>query len=320
MGWITKFGTQWGDVPQTSGAVYWVAPVSPYTVEGRAYSSSDNNDGLSPERALATIGQAITNATANANDVIMLLPSATAHTSAATVTLSKAGLTFVGCQPHMRLGPEYRNYPLNSKVNWGSTFAGVGITNTAADTTFVGINFIPVTAQSMMTVAAAARNTFIDCSVTMSSAVSTSTKGFVFSGASPFATFTNCVCLNNVATSAQGPWLDLTGAANFMLDHCQTIQSGTSGAWAVAIQLGAGSSGTFNECYLNAVGVGTMTIGIDGTGVAVANAITLMNCRYGVSPGAGAVKNGTNANFNIVNNYYATIGAGLGTVIQTITV
>ena len=39
MGWLTKYGTQWGDVPQTFGNVYWVAPTTStsatYTVEGR---------------------------------------------------------------------------------------------------------------------------------------------------------------------------------------------------------------------------------------------------------------------------------------------
>src|SRR6266851_2579708 len=164
MGWITKVGTQWGDIPQTAGRVFWVAPASPYTVEGRSYSSSDNNDGLSPERALATIAQAILNATSDVGDVIALLPSNTAHTSAATITLNKSGLTFYAVHPQTRIAPDLRPFSGASKINWTSTFAGVGITNTAADNTFVGINFIPVTAQSMMTCAATARTTFLDCS------------------------------------------------------------------------------------------------------------------------------------------------------------
>ncbi len=65
MGYVTKYGSFWGFVPQTSGNVHWVAPAATYTLEGRAYSASDGNDGLSPERALLTLNQAITNATAN---------------------------------------------------------------------------------------------------------------------------------------------------------------------------------------------------------------------------------------------------------------
>lgn len=322
MGWITKYGTQWGDVPQTSGAVYWVAPTTStnatYVVEGRSYSASDNNDGLSPERALATIGQAISNATASAGDVIMLLPGS--HSNAAVVNINKAGLTFVGCHPSARLGPAVRPYGPISKVNWTSTLAGAAVALTVADTTFVGINMIPVTAQTFMTAATCPRTSFIDCSVTMSAAASTSTKGVVFSGgSSQFVSFQNCYFLDSVATSAQGPCLDLTGVASFVVENCTIVCTGTSSAWAVAVQLGAGSAGIFRNNHIAAQGAGTITIGVDGTGVAVANAVMFSNNFYGVSPGAGAVKNLTNADAGIVQNFYATIGGGAGFVIQTVT-
>jgi hypothetical protein len=98
MGYLTKYGAQYGDLPMSMGkTIFFVAPAASYTVGGNAYSASDNNDGLSPERALLTIGQAITNATANAGDVIALLPGT--HTSAAAAR-SKAGLTFVGLLPY----------------------------------------------------------------------------------------------------------------------------------------------------------------------------------------------------------------------------
>jgi hypothetical protein len=319
VGYLTKFGTQWGDVPQTFGNVYWVAPgAGTYTVEGRSYSASDNNDGLSPERALATIPQAISNATASAGDVIMLLPGT--YTNAATVTISKAGLTFVGIYPSNRISPNQRPYGPTSKVNWTSTFAGNGITLTAADTTFCGINFIPLTARAVLAGTTCPRTTFIDCSVTMSAAASTSTKGFVFSGgSSSFCSFQNCYFLDSVATSAQGPCMDLTALDGFVVENCTIVCTGTSSAWAVGVQLGAGSSGIFRNNHIAAQGAGTITIGVDGTGVAVANAIMFSNNFYGVSPGAGAVKNLTNADAGIVQNFYATIGGGAGFVIQTVT-
>lgn len=319
MGYITKFGTQWGDVPQTSGSIFWVAPgAGTYTVEGRAYSASDNNDGLSPERALATIGQAISNATASAGDIIMMLPGS--HANAAVVNINKAGLTFIGVHPSARLSPDIRPYAAISKVNWTSTLAGAGIALTVADTTFVGINFIPVTAQSMMTAVTCPRTSFIDCSLTMSAAASTSTKGFVFSGgSSQFVNFQNCYILDSVATSAQGPAIDLTGVADFVVENCTIVCKGTSSAWAVAVQLGAGSSGIFRNNHIAALGAGTITVGVDGTSVAVANAVLFSNNFYGVSPGAGAVKNLTNADGGIVQNFYATIGGGAGFVIQTVT-
>jgi hypothetical protein len=319
MGWITKTGTQWGDVPQTFGSVYWVAPgAGSYTVEGRSYSASDNNDGLSPERALATIAQAISNATASAGDVIMLLPGT--FTAATTITIAKAGLTFVGVYPSQRLGPDVRPYAACSKTNWTSTFAGNGITLTAADTTFIGINFIPLTARAMLAGTTCPRTQFIDCSVTMSAAASTSTKGFVFSGgSSSFCNFQNCFFIDSVATSAQGPCLDLTALDSFVVENCTIVCTGTSSAWAVAVQLGAGSAGIFRNNHIYANGAGTITIGIDGTGIAVANAIMMSNNFYGVSPGIGAVKNGGTTNFTIVQNFYSTIGGGAGFVISTIT-
>jgi hypothetical protein len=135
-------------------------------------------------------------------------------------------------------------------------------------------------------------------------------------GSSAYCSFANCVFINTVATSAQGPVLDLTGLANFTVDSCSILQTGTSSAWAVAVQLGAGSSGLFRNNWITTQGAGTMTIGVDGTGVAVANAVFFDNNKYGVSPGAGAVKNLTNADGNIVQNFYATIGGGAGFVIQ----
>lgn len=319
MGYLTKFGTAWGAVPETTGNMFFVAPSTSATISGNTVSASDNNDGLSPERPLATIAQAISNATASSGDVIMLLPGT--HTSASNVAISKAGLTFVAAHPLTRIAPDIRNYGLASKVNWTSTFAGNAVTLTAADTAFVGINMIPLTARTFLGGTTCPRTAFLDCAVTLSAAASTSTKGLVFSGGSSTGcSFQNCVVLDSIATSAQGPGFDLTALDSFVVENCTILCTGTSSAWAVAVQLGAGSSGIFRNNHIAAQGAGTITIGVDGTGVAVANAILFSNNFYGVSPGAGAVKNLTNADAGIVNNYYATIGAGLGTVIQTITV
>ena len=319
MSFLTKYGTLFGAVPETLGRVHFVSAGDTYTIDGKVFTASDSNDGTHPEHALRTPAQAITNATADAGEVIAMLPGT--HTSASQVALSKAGLTFVGVQPVSRLSPQTRRYALNTKVNWTSTYAGTGIANTAADCTFDGINFIPLTARTMMSMIATPRNAFINCAVTQSAAASTSTKGIVFSGAAGAnCSFIDCVFLNNVATSAQGPCLDLTAADNFLMEGCEVLLKGTSSAWAVAIQLGAASAGIFRRNFIGAVNAGTITIGIDGTGVAVANAINLIDNRYGVSPGAGATKNFDNTDVSLVNNYYGTIGAGAGYVIHTVAI
>ena len=317
MGFLTKYGTLWGTVPETTGDVFWVSPADSYTVGGNTYPASDDNDGLSPERALRTPAEAISNARADNGDVIMMLPGT--HTSASQVALSKAGLTFIGAHPVTRIAPQIRTYALGTKVNWTSTFAGTAVANTAADCAFVGINMIPLTARTFMSMIATPRNAFIGCAVTLSAAASTSTKGIVFSGAAGAnCSFVDCVFLDSVATSAQGPAIDLTAAADFLIEGCDFLCTGTSSAWAVAIQCGAGTSGIFRGNFIGSQGAGTITIGVDGTGVAVANAVNVINNRYGVSPGAGAFKNFATTEAPLVENYYMTVGAGLGTVIQTI--
>ena len=319
MGFLTKYGSFWGDIPETTGSVFFVSPTANYTIEGKAYAASNDNDGLSPERAVLTIANAILKATASVGDVIVLLPGT--HTSSTQVAVNKAGLTFIGVHPSHRIAPKIRNHPPTTKVSWTSTFAGVAVALTVADCTFYGINFIPVTAQTFMTGTTCPGTLFSDVTVTLSAAASVNTKGVVFSGgSSQFVTFMNCYFINSVATSAQGPALDLTGCADFILDNVKVFLKGTSSAWAVTIQLGAGSSGQIINSHISAMGVGTITIGVDGTGVAVANAVLLTNNFYGVSPGAGAVKNLTNANVGIVNNYYGVIGGTAGGgVVQTIT-
>lgn len=94
MSLLTKYGTYYGQVPRTMGRVFFVAPSASYTVDGRTFSASDNHDGLSPERALRTVSQAITNATASVGDVILLLRGT--HTVTSTVAVNKAGLTIWG--------------------------------------------------------------------------------------------------------------------------------------------------------------------------------------------------------------------------------
>lgn len=314
MGYLTKYGTQFGGILETTGNVFFVAPSTSAIITGLTYVASDGNDGLSPERPLASIAQAITNATANASDIIALLPGT--HSSASNVAVSKAGLTFVGLHPHARIAPDLRKYAVASKVNWTSTLAGTAITVTAADTTFVGINFIPVTARTAVSFsAAAARMAVIDCAVTLSAAASVSTKGFVASGAADLTSFVNCIFLNTIG--AQGPAIDLTAVTHFRVEKSTFLCD--TGSWAIAGQLGAGSTGDFIECDF--INKGTaITIGIDGTGVAAAAAVFARNCYSTVSPAATNVfKNFTSTDLALANCYIGTISAGTGGSLITTT-
>ena len=108
MGYVTKYGSFWGMIPQTAGRVFWVAPAASYTVEGRTYVASDDNDGLSPERAKLTLDDTIGDCTANVGDVIVLLPGA--HSWSASVAADVAGVTIMGLPSgagHLRPQPSH---------------------------------------------------------------------------------------------------------------------------------------------------------------------------------------------------------------------
>ena len=94
MSFITRYGTIFGLVPPTTGRLFWIAPAAEYVVDGRTYRASDNNDGLAPERAIRSINQFVTNATANAGDTAILLQGT--HTADVVQAISKAGLTVLG--------------------------------------------------------------------------------------------------------------------------------------------------------------------------------------------------------------------------------
>lgn len=100
MAYLTRYGSYWGTVPPTTGNIYFVAPgAGSYTLAGpqgiRTYTASDNNDGLSPERALATINRAWALVTASAGDVIVLL-AGTHSAAAGTINCNVAGVTMLG--------------------------------------------------------------------------------------------------------------------------------------------------------------------------------------------------------------------------------
>jgi len=138
MAYITKYGTYFGLVPQQLGRVLFVAPSDSYTVDGRSYSASDNNDGLSPERALRTITQAYTNANASSGEVIYLLDGT--HTQTATLRLQKAGLTIMGGR-----SPQYSE---GDSVAWALkpkaviSFAGAAAPGISIEASNIEIGFV----------------------------------------------------------------------------------------------------------------------------------------------------------------------------------
>ena len=265
MSYITKFGSFWGMYPQTEGRIFWVAPAASYTIEGTAFTASDGNDGLSPERALLTVAQAITNATANVGDVILLLPGA--HTVTATITVSKSGLTFTGL-PHTSTayssrgsaGPKKHRTTITNTDNGEILFtvsAGVN------DTEFSFLHILPAGAGGVgiylvnAASAAGANRTYIhDCTFAMVDTVGTSTYGVqlgtLATGSTVDTLIRNCYFQSGDSTvsGANGAGVVTIGTAFGLEIANSTFANMGTAAWARAVEsISAGTTGMLiREC------------------------------------------------------------------------
>lgn len=312
---VTKYGTLLGDVPGFFGNIYYVNPIATLSmIQGDFVDSSDDNSGLLPQYPLRTIQAAITKATANVGDVIAVL--GTNNTASAQVLINKAGLTFVGVHNSFNRDRETVNKhnALSSRTVWTSTFAGTHIALSVANTTFIGFRFLPLTTRTMMSCTTCPRTSFYNCAVELNAAASTSTKGIVASGgSSDIWHISNCEFYNGVSSSAQGPALDVTGVGLLLVENSLVLLSGSSSAWAVAIQCGSGTNGVFRNNTFTTTGAGTMTIGVDGTGVTIANSVQFQDNKIGISPGVGCFKNFDADSASIAANYVGIVSGGSAT-------
>jgi len=270
MGFITKYGGIWGQVPATAGNVYWVAPAAAYTVEGRSYSASNDNDGLSPERALSTAQQAVTNATASAGDIIVLLPGA--HSWSASLAMSKAGIVLTG------LNGEGLGHPGFHKTSITTSAADEIINVTAADCVISHLRVIPVTAQRGIDFTAAGDRLYIHhCSFDMyTAAVNT---GTIAIGATTGVINVDRLCIrNNIFESdgAQGPAIDV-GDSNMCDVRDNDIIVTGAVTWASAVTVSSITTQTgmwINNRFIALAGA-TLTDGMTGGNMTSTNALYL---------------------------------------------
>lgn len=276
MSLITKYGSFWGYIPQTNGRVWWVAPSDSYVIEGRTYSASNDQDGLSPERALRTLAQAISNSTAGVNDVIVLLPGA--HSWTASANVSKAGLTIMGI-------PGGRGHRMRQRTSITTTAADEIMNVTAANVEIAYLHVIAVTAQAGIDYSNAADQLYVhDCSFDLFSQVeSTSTVG-----------------LKSVATAG--------GCDRLLVENCYFESLGGTGAHIIldSVNRGEVANTTFRhtgstalaeavQCTTGAVDImldncrfvfGTgaiMTDAIDWTGNTLDASLSIRNCWFNQS-------------------------------------
>lgn len=304
MSFLTKYGTLWGAIPQTAGRIFWVAPSASYTVDGRAYSASDGNDGLSPEKAFLTLDYAVGKCTADAGDVIVLLPGA--HSWSASVALDVAGVTITG------LPAGSGNY-LVQKTSITTSATDEVINVTAANCEIAYLRVIPVSTKSGIDYSAAADGLHIHhCTVDMATpAVNSGTVGFDAIGAA-----SNVLLNDNYfeCDGAQGAAVDMGALIDSVMEDCTFSVS--TGTWAAAVTCAAAiDRAIIRRCTFHA-GNATITAGILGTTGGSASAVQVNDCRFAdsVTVAVGTFDAGT---AEIAENYQAGVGSTDGGVLIT---
>jgi hypothetical protein len=314
MGYITRYGGFWGQVPVTSGRIYWVAAGDTYTVEGRTYSASDGHDGLSPERALRTIDYAVGLCSADVHDVIVLLPGA--HTQATTVTLDIDGITITGMPG--------ANPVAGSRTNSGAAVNRTSVTTsgsvhvftvTGADVEICNLHLIPAAGYAAIAPSAAADRMYVhDCTFNMSTAANTATMGVDITFTTTASVLSdvvirNCYCY---VSDDQGPFVRASGTCNeLLIEHCTTMLVGDT-AWADAIEVTTASLGTIiRDCdfLVRASGTAISDV-IDVAGATVDGSSTIMRCYFAV--GSDALVNGNVADNQCAENYLLQAAASVG--------
>ncbi len=288
MGYITKYGTYWGSIPQTSGNVFWVAPGATYNVEGRSQPASDSNDGLSPERALLTVNAAIGLCTDNAGDVVVLLPGT--HTVTATITLNKAGVTITGLPGNQARYSDRSNGGGVRARTTVTTSAAAGdiLTLTAAgdDAEICHLHFVPITEGDGIVIPLGADRAYIhDCTFANTGTASATSECIHFSssttGTVAGAKIRNCYF---TVSGNQGPAIRALGTVlGLTIESCTFELKGTA-AWDDAIEiLDAGTLGVLiRDCdFMEPTSATTViTNAIDCTGVTIDGATHVYRCFF----------------------------------------
>ena len=301
---ITKYGTQWGAIPQTAGRVLWVAPAASYAVDGRTYTASDNNDGLSPERALVTINRAWDLVRANEGEVIVLLPGT--HSPTASITADVAGVTMIGL-------PGGRGHFRKQRASIAAVTGDQNLNVTAADIELAYLHFIPVTADTAIDASSAATRMHVhNCSFDMATpAVSTGTKAIEYLGAAADGIIEECYFHSD---GAQGEAVATLSAVRLTIRRNEIYLS--AGTWAAAMRTGAAADGVLiYENYFHA-GDATITAGILGTTGGTASAVAAWR---NIFPDSATVPVDTfdAGTAELAENYIAGVGSTDGGVLVT---
>lgn len=301
MGYPAKHRTPFGVRPNTSGRFFFVAPGDSYKVDGESFNASDNNDGLSPERALRTIDRAwnLVDSEGNVGDDIILLPGA--HTvQTASVAADVPGISLYGQGGRRR-----------TSITTDITADQI-INVTAANIAISGLTVIPITASDAIDLSAAAdgfhlHDFILDFATPV---VSTSTVGLTLAAAEDIVVENFSVKCDG----AQGNAIVATAAIDSVIRDFIMLQS--AGTWASAILCGAATTQLFIDRGYFLPSAATLTVGINGTGANIASGVLVTDCRFADSVTV-AIDNFSAGECEIAENYQLGVGATDGGVLVT---
>lgn len=319
---LTKYGSFWGTLPGTTGRYFWVAPAAAYTVEGTVFEASDDNDGLSPERALLTVNRAIALATASVGDIIVLLPGS--HSVSSTISVSKAGLTITGISSGRQNANTHRGANgakrLRTRITSTGT-AGIIFTVSAADVEISDLDLAPPAAGGRgISVSATGDRLYVhDCSFALVATASATTYGITFpAGVTGDVTadvlVRNCYFISGApgASGANGAAISVLTTAHGLIIEQSTFELQGTAAWADAIlSSNAGSLGLqVRDCdFLTPTKTTTvMTDAIDCTGMTVDGSTTVYRCFFPES--TDAFEATATLDIMCAENYLATSTGG----------
>lgn len=332
MGMLTKYGTLFGKPVQTGGRMFFVGPgsssVSTVQIDGRSIPMSDGNDGLSPERPLSTIAQAISLCTANVGDMILLLPGThnlttqTGQTTAAALACSKAGITVIGL-PYDDSTSHFSMTPQAIITAPATTVAAVA---TAANLTFINVGFLGVSGAASVSFTTACNSlTFRGCYFDQTVGAAT-TGGIIATGATQLPTgmlIEDCVfACDNTGTSGSFA-LNVGAAKGFLVrdSHFRFIGQGAAvAAHTTMIKVNAGAVGTFDNNRITAVTSATATItnGVSGATMTANGSIHLIRnivSAIVTNPFTGFAA----GDCDLALNYIGTVAGGTGGTLITST-
>lgn len=310
--YITKYGTAWGDIPLTTGRIVFVAPSASYTVEGRSYPASDNNDGLSPERAKLTVNGAMDAVSADVGDIIMLLPGS--HSWSATQTCDIAGVRILGVaggpiDPH-----EHGTRTTRYSASVTTTASAAVFTVTAARVEIAYLHIVPASAQAGIDLAAADANIH-DLTWNMTTAANTATFGISVTGATARPRISNQYVY---VEDNQGPFIRCNAATGGMdggvFQRSMVVLAGTT-AWDDAIEITTGVDNfTIRDVDFIGSSGAVFTDVIDVTGNTNDNGVTIIRCIFPVA--SDATQETATSDIALASNVIAQIqGVSGGTAV-----